>query len=130
MHASSVWAISHLCAAQAAAPVCQPCAGAPFWGHVVSKDLAHWTWLPPALLPDTQYDFNGVWSGAATMADGDMPILTFTGTASDSTRQQGTWLCHQRFSSSSSSHNNSMRQQREQHVPARQEDGGQAVSAP
>jgi hypothetical protein len=54
--------------------------GAPFWGHVVSKDLAHWTWLPPALMPDTQYDFNGVWSGAATMADGDLPILTFTGT--------------------------------------------------
>lgn len=56
------------------------CAAAPFWGHVVSKDLAHWTWLPPALLPDTMYDFNGVWSGAATMADGDVPVLTFTGT--------------------------------------------------
>jgi hypothetical protein len=56
------------------------CTAAPFWGHVVSKDLAHWTWLPPALLPDTMYDFNGVWSGAATMADGDVPVLTFTGT--------------------------------------------------
>ena len=54
-------------------------AGPPFWGHVVSKDLAHWTWLPPALMPDTNYDFNGVWSGAATMADGNVPILTFTG---------------------------------------------------
>jgi sucrose-6-phosphate hydrolase SacC (GH32 family) len=46
---------------------------------VVSKDLANWTWLPPALLPDTQYDFNGVWSGAATVADGDKPVLTYTG---------------------------------------------------
>lgn len=53
-------------------------AGAPFWGHVVSKDLAHWTWLPPALLPDSEYDFNGVWSGAATVAD-DKPVLTYTG---------------------------------------------------
>lgn len=54
-------------------------AGAPFWGHAVSKDLAHWTWLPPALLPDTDYDFNGVWSGAATVSNG-MPVLTYTGT--------------------------------------------------
>eukprot|EP00879_Flechtneria_rotunda_P016553 GHRR01017322.1.p1 GENE.GHRR01017322.1~~GHRR01017322.1.p1 ORF type:complete len:187 (+),score=52.14 GHRR01017322.1:251-811(+) len=53
--------------------------GAPFWAHVVSKDLAHWTWLPPALLPDTAYDFNGVWSGAATVADGNLPVLTYTG---------------------------------------------------
>lgn len=52
--------------------------GAPFWGHVVSRDLAHWTWLPPALLPDTSYDFNGVWSGAATVTDNGTPVLTYT----------------------------------------------------
>lgn len=40
--------------------------GAPFWGHVVTRDLARWQWLPPALLPDGRHDFNGVWSGAAT----------------------------------------------------------------
>jgi hypothetical protein len=27
-------------------------AGAPFGAHVVSADLAHWTWLPPVLLLD------------------------------------------------------------------------------
>lgn len=50
--------------------------GAPFWGHVVSKDLAHWTWLPPALLPDSEYDFNGVWSGAATVQTTSLCSLT------------------------------------------------------
>lgn len=72
-------------------------AGAPFWGHVVSEDLAHWTWLPPALLPDTQYDFNGVWSGAATMADGDVPILTYTGAGCIGTllvSMTAHWLTH------------------------------------
>jgi sucrose-6-phosphate hydrolase SacC (GH32 family) len=55
-------------------------AGAPFWAHVVSTDLAHWTWLPPALLPDTVYDFNGVWSGAATVPEETgIPVLTYTG---------------------------------------------------
>eukprot|EP00775_Hariotina_reticulata_P005547 gene5547-5783_t len=52
--------------------------GAPFWGHVVSKDLARWTWLPPALLPDTPYDYNGCWSGAATVTDANSPVLTYT----------------------------------------------------
>lgn len=42
--------------------------GAPFWAHVASTDLAHWRWLPPALLPDTVDDLNGIWSGAATSA--------------------------------------------------------------
>jgi len=46
---------------------------------VVSKDLARWTWLPPALLPDTPYDYNGCWSGAATVTDGNSPVLTYTG---------------------------------------------------
>eukprot|EP00878_Enallax_costatus_P036563 GHUV01041068.1.p1 GENE.GHUV01041068.1~~GHUV01041068.1.p1 ORF type:complete len:165 (+),score=34.78 GHUV01041068.1:648-1142(+) len=57
--------------------------GAPFWAHVISRDLAHWTWLPPALLPDTYYDFNGVWSGAATVPDETgIPVLTYTGIVS------------------------------------------------
>eukprot|EP00882_Tetradesmus_deserticola_P031638 GHRQ01035791.1.p1 GENE.GHRQ01035791.1~~GHRQ01035791.1.p1 ORF type:complete len:150 (+),score=19.28 GHRQ01035791.1:509-958(+) len=47
--------------------------GAPFWGHVVSQDLVHWTWLPPALLPDQPYDRGGVWSGSATIDNEGVP---------------------------------------------------------
>ncbi|KAI8462298.1 MAG: glycosyl hydrolase [Monoraphidium minutum] len=55
--------------------------GAPFWGHVVSADLARWRWLPPALLPDSGLDFNGVWSGAATVAEDGTPWLSYTAAA-------------------------------------------------
>ncbi|WIA23949.1 hypothetical protein OEZ85_013588 [Tetradesmus obliquus] len=69
--------------------------GAPFWAHVVSKDLAHWTWLPPALLPDTMYDFNGVWSGAATVPEETgIPVLTYTA-ASTLVPEQGNFFQRQ-----------------------------------
>ena len=29
------------------------------WGHAVSEDLLHWTYLPAALAPDTAYDGAG-----------------------------------------------------------------------
>jgi sucrose-6-phosphate hydrolase SacC (GH32 family) len=54
-------------------------AGAPFWGHVVSRDLVRWAWLPPALLPDQTYDRGGVWSGSATIInEGDTQGLLHT----------------------------------------------------
>eukprot|EP00882_Tetradesmus_deserticola_P027882 GHRQ01031021.1.p1 GENE.GHRQ01031021.1~~GHRQ01031021.1.p1 ORF type:complete len:289 (+),score=47.53 GHRQ01031021.1:214-1080(+) len=56
--------------------------GAPFWGHVVSQDLVHWTWLPPALLPDQPYDRGGVWSGSATIDNEGVPVLTYTAAGS------------------------------------------------
>ena len=35
------------------------------WGHVVSKDLLHWDYLPAALAPDQDYDKVGCFSGSA-----------------------------------------------------------------
>ena len=35
------------------------------WGHVVSKDLLHWEYLPAALAPDEDYDKIGCFSGSA-----------------------------------------------------------------
>lgn len=41
------------------------------WGHAVSKDLLHWTYLPAALAPDEAYDRDGCFSGSAlTLPDG------------------------------------------------------------
>ena len=41
------------------------------WGHAVSHDLLHWSYLPAALAPDKDYDNRGCFSGSAvTLPDG------------------------------------------------------------
>ncbi|HAE45642.1 MAG TPA: sucrose-6-phosphate hydrolase [Lachnospiraceae bacterium] len=41
------------------------------WGHAVSQDLLHWSYLPAALAPDQEYDRCGCFSGSAvTLPDG------------------------------------------------------------
>jgi len=49
------------------------------WGHAVSQDLLHWTYLPAALAPDEIYDRDGCYSGSAlTLPDG-RHLLMYTG---------------------------------------------------
>lgn len=49
------------------------------WGHAVSPDLLHWTYLPAALAPDQPYDSFGCFSGSAIdLADGRQ-LLLYTG---------------------------------------------------
>ncbi len=49
------------------------------WGHAVSGDLLHWTYMPCALSPDTEADAGGCFSGSAVeMPDGRM-MLCYTG---------------------------------------------------
>ena len=48
-------------------------------GHIVSTDLVHWERQPPALVPDTEYDYDGVFSGSATILEDGTPYLFFTG---------------------------------------------------
>lgn len=55
-----------------------PVWGAPYWGHVVSKDFVHWKRLPMALAPDMPYDSDGCFSGSATVTE-DGPIMLYTG---------------------------------------------------
>lgn len=49
------------------------------WGHAVSTDLIHWTYLEVALYPDQWYDIDGVWSGSATILKDGSPALMYTG---------------------------------------------------
>ena len=48
------------------------------WGHVVSKDLLHWEYLPAALAPDEEYDKIGCFSGSATELGDGRQLLIYT----------------------------------------------------
>ena len=49
------------------------------WGHAVTNDLLHWTYMPCALAPDTAADAGGCFSGSAVeMPDGRL-MLFYTG---------------------------------------------------
>ena len=49
------------------------------WGHAVTTDLLHWTYMPCALAPDTEADAGGCFSGSAVpMPDGRL-LLAYTG---------------------------------------------------
>ena len=48
------------------------------WGHVVSDDLLHWTYLPYALVPGDEYDRDGCFSGSAFVVD-DTLYIVYTG---------------------------------------------------
>lgn len=48
------------------------------WGHVVSKDLLHWEYLPAALAPDEDYDKMGCFSGSAIELDDGRQLLMYT----------------------------------------------------
>lgn len=49
------------------------------WGHARSRDLARWEHLPPALLPDRNYDRGGAWSGCAVRDETGAAAILYTG---------------------------------------------------
>lgn len=58
----------------------RPFWGPMHWGHVISRDLLHWTYQPAVLAPDQPYDNgNGCFSGSAQTLDDGRQILLYTG---------------------------------------------------
>ncbi len=49
------------------------------WGHAVSTDLLHWTYMPCALAPDTAADAGGCFSGSAVETPDGRLMLIYTG---------------------------------------------------
>lgn len=49
------------------------------WGHAVSPDLLHWTYLPCAMAPDQKYDDGGCFSGSAIELPDGRHLLLYTG---------------------------------------------------
>ncbi len=49
------------------------------WGHAVSTDLLHWTYMPCALAPDTEADAGGCFSGSAVELPDGRLMLCYTG---------------------------------------------------
>ena len=49
------------------------------WGHVKTKDLIRWEWLPAAIAPDEEYDNAGCFSGSAAELPDGRQILMYTG---------------------------------------------------
>ena len=51
------------------------------WGHVRSRDLAHWEHCPIAIMPSPgSYDGAGCWSGSVVIHDG-LPTMIYSGVA-------------------------------------------------
>ena len=60
------------------------------WGHVVSKDLLHWEYLPAALAPDEEYDKIGCFSGSATeLGDGRQLLILYCSGSGENGRWNG-----------------------------------------
>ncbi len=53
------------------------------WGHAVSHDLLHWTYLPAALAPEENYDSYGCFSGSAIELKDGRQLLMYTGVRKD-----------------------------------------------
>ena len=53
------------------------------WGHAVSRDLLHWSYLPAAMAPDTPYDGGGCYSGSALELPDGRHLLLYTGVAAE-----------------------------------------------
>lgn len=49
------------------------------WGHVISKDLIHWEYLPCAIAPDSDFDSFGCFSGSAIETPDGKHLLMYTG---------------------------------------------------
>lgn len=62
------------------------------WGHWSSADLLHWQHEPIALMPDSEYDRSGCYSGSAVDNQGVL-TLCYTGNVKFDNGERTAWQC-------------------------------------
>ncbi len=62
------------------------------WGHWSSSDLLHWQHEPIALMPDSEYDRSGCYSGSAVDNHGVL-TLCYTGNVKFDNGERTAWQC-------------------------------------
>ena len=62
------------------------------WGHWSSDDLVHWQHEPIALMPDSEYDRSGCYSGSAVENDGILTLI-YTGNVKFDDGSRTAWQC-------------------------------------
>lgn len=67
-----------------------PVHGVKSWAHVSSKNLVDWKTEGLALLPDSDYDQHGVYSGSGIVIDEEL-VLAYTGNVRDSNWQRASY---------------------------------------
>ena len=55
--------------------------GTKYWGHVRSRDLAHWEHLPIAIAPSNDLGEEAIWSGSCTINGLGEPMIFYTSIA-------------------------------------------------
>lgn len=62
------------------------------WGHAITKDLVHYDYLKPALVPSEYYDKNGCYSGSAIVHDDELNLF-YTGNVKDDEGNRTSYQC-------------------------------------
>lgn len=68
------------------------------WGHVASRDLAHWQRLPVAISPTDWFDSHGCYSGSGIEDENGDMVLVYTGNVRNAAGERETYQCLARSS--------------------------------
>ena len=66
--------------------------GRKYWAHLVSKDLINWSAVDDIIIPDRDFDKDGVYSGTAIVEE-DRLFIYFTGNVKDENNVRTPYQC-------------------------------------
>lgn len=66
--------------------------GRKYWAHLVSEDLVNWSAADDIIVPDRDFDKDGIYSGTA-IVEGDRLLIAYTGNVRDKTNTRIPYQC-------------------------------------